>query len=154
MCGKALAVIDPAPRGDEGDARVRWASDSREVRPHPARRALHRARRLGARPEARWRKTPADVVARAIAGRAGGCGVALAPRGILAYITCSPHVDETRAIVAAALARHPELEALDTPAVLAGVATRDLDLPPGTHAQLWPHRHGTDAMFIQLLQRR
>ncbi len=44
--------------------------------------------------------------------------------------------------------------ALDTPAVLAGIATRDLDLPSGTHAQLWPHRHETDAMFIQLLRLR
>jgi len=26
-------------------------------------------------------------------------------------------------------------------------------LPSGTHAQLWPHRHETDAMFIQLLTR-
>jgi 16S rRNA (cytosine967-C5)-methyltransferase len=26
-----------------------------------------------------------------------------------------------------------------------------LDLGTGSHVQLWPHRHGTDAMFIQLL---
>jgi 16S rRNA (cytosine967-C5)-methyltransferase len=75
----------------------------------------------------------------------------LAPGGLLAYVTCSPHPAETREVVAAALARHPELTALDTPAVLAGIATRELDLAPATHAQLWPHRHGTDAMFIQLM---
>ena len=77
----------------------------------------------------------------------------LAPGGILAYVTCSPHLAETRDAVEGVLARHPELTALDTPGILAGIATEDLDLAPGTHAQLWPHRHGTDAMFIQLLSR-
>ena len=76
---------------------------------------------------------------------------ALTPGGILAYVTCSPHLAETRDVVAAALERHPGLRAVDTPAVLAGIATRDLQLPDDLHAQLWPHRHGTDAMFIQLL---
>jgi 16S rRNA (cytosine967-C5)-methyltransferase len=32
------------------------------------------------------------------------------------------------------------------------VTNEPLDLPAGEHVQLWPHRHGTDAMFIQLLQ--
>ena len=31
------------------------------------------------------------------------------------------------------------------------LATRELGLPDATSAQLWPHRHGTDAMFVQLL---
>ena len=79
---------------------------------------------------------------------------ALKPGGILAYVTCSPHLSETRRIVDAALARHPELTALDTPGVLSGIATRRLHLGTGTAAQLWPHEHGTDAMFIQLLGRR
>jgi 16S rRNA (cytosine967-C5)-methyltransferase len=38
------------------------------------------------------------------------------------------------------------------------VARHPLDLPPQTdgsgRAQLWPHRHGTDAMSISLLRRR
>ena len=33
-------------------------------------------------------------------------------------------------------------------------STRELDLASGSHAQLWPHRHGTDAMFIQLMLKR
>ena len=108
---------------------------------------------LRRRPEARWRKQPADLAALAelqarLLDAAAG---ALTPGGILAYITCSPHLAETREQIAAVLARHPGLHALDTPAVLAGIATRDLGLPPGTGAQLWPHRHGSDAMFIQLL---
>jgi 16S rRNA (cytosine967-C5)-methyltransferase len=35
--------------------------------------------------------------------------------------------------------------------VLDAVTAAPLDLPDATHVQLWPHRHGTDAMFIQLL---
>jgi 16S rRNA (cytosine967-C5)-methyltransferase len=38
------------------------------------------------------------------------------------------------------------------------VARRPLDLPPQAdgsgRAQLWPHRHGTDAMSITLLRKR
>jgi 16S rRNA (cytosine967-C5)-methyltransferase len=59
---------------------------------------------------------------------------------------------ETTAVVAAALARHPGLEALDTPAALAAVSPVE-GTRRGTAVQLWPHRHGTDAMFVQLLTR-
>lgn len=110
---------------------------------------------LRRRPEARWRKQPSDV------GQLGplqrdllsSAILALAPGGLLAYVTCSPHVGETRAIVSDALARHPSLTPVDTPAVLETVVGRSLGLPDRPHAQLWPHRHGTDAMFIQLLTR-
>jgi 16S rRNA (cytosine967-C5)-methyltransferase len=37
--------------------------------------------------------------------------------------------------------------------VLAAVTREPLDLPEASHVQLWPHRHGTDAMFIQLLEK-
>ena len=110
---------------------------------------------LRRRPEARWRKQPADVaeLTRLQAGLLDAAVAALRPGGILAYVTCSPHLDETRGVVDAALARHLDLTALDTPAVLNAIATRDLQLPGETSAQLWPHRHGTDAMFIALLSR-
>jgi 16S rRNA (cytosine967-C5)-methyltransferase len=83
---------------------------------------------------------------------------ALAPGGILAYVTCSPHPAETRAVVQSALrvsggGSAGDVHVLDTPAVLAQVTREKLELPPGDHVQLWPHRHGTDAMFIQLLAR-
>lgn len=111
---------------------------------------------LRRRPEARWRKQPADVDGLTVlqAQLLDAAVSVLAPGGILGYVTCSPHLAETRDAVAGALARHPELELIDTPAVLAGIVTRPLDLPAAPHAQLWPHRHGTDAMFIQLLTRR
>ena len=37
--------------------------------------------------------------------------------------------------------------------VLSQFASHVKQVGRGTAVQLWPHRHGTDAMFIQLLQR-
>jgi 16S rRNA (cytosine967-C5)-methyltransferase len=113
---------------------------------------------LRRRPEARWRKQPKDVaelsdLQSALIHAALG---ALKPGGILAYVTCSPHVAETRGIVATARkAWGDAVVPLDTAAVVQGLAVQTLDLAgdPGS-VQLWPHRHGTDAMFITLLQRR
>jgi 16S rRNA (cytosine967-C5)-methyltransferase len=111
---------------------------------------------LRRRPEARWRKQPGDIaeLTRLQAELLDAAVSVLAPGGILAYVTCSPHLAETRDVVEGVMTRHPGLSALDTPAVLAGIATRPLALGATMHAQLWPHRHGTDAMFIQLLTRR
>jgi 16S rRNA (cytosine967-C5)-methyltransferase len=148
----ALAVFAAPPEVVEGDGR-RFATDGmlfdRILLDAPCT-GLGALRR---RPEARWRKQPSDLAQlTALQHELLEAAIhALAPGGLLAYVTCSPHLDETRVVVADAVARHPELTVLDTPAVLAGIATRDLELASGTHAQLWPHRHGTDAMFIQLL---
>lgn len=152
---KALAVFDPAPEV--------WELDGTTIGElYPARfdRILLDApcTGLGAlrrRPEARWRKQPSDVA---------GLGTlqttllasalsALAPGGVLAYVTCSPHAAETKSIVASVLRKMPGVERLDTPAVVQSIVGEPLDLPEGSHVQLWPHRHGTDAMFIQLLTR-
>ncbi len=114
---------------------------------------------LRRRPEARWRKTESDVAPLAALQTEllRSALAALAPGGVLAYVTCSPHLAETTAVVDAALAEHPtEVCPLDARAALAGIARTPLDLGELPHgaAQLWPHRHGTDAMFIQLLTRR
>jgi 16S rRNA (cytosine967-C5)-methyltransferase len=42
---------------------------------------------------------------------------------------------------------------LDAPAVLAEVPGLRCPGPDGRYAQFWPHRHGTDAIFLALLQR-
>jgi 16S rRNA (cytosine967-C5)-methyltransferase len=111
---------------------------------------------LRRRPEARWRKQPGDVASLGtLQVKLLESGLeALAPGGILAYVTCSPHAGETKAIVASVLRGRDDVELLDTQAVLQSVATDPIDLAPGKHAQLWPHRTGTDAMFIQLIGRR
>jgi 16S rRNA (cytosine967-C5)-methyltransferase len=111
---------------------------------------------LRRRPEARWRKQPSDLPElTALQGELLDAAVArLAPGGVLGYVTCSPHLAETRVAVDRLLQRHPELRELDAKAVLRGVAREDLDLAgDALSAQLWPHRHGTDAMFIALIER-
>ena len=42
---------------------------------------------------------------------------------------------------------------LDAPAVLAEVPGLRCPEPDGRYAQFWPHRHGTDAIFLALLRR-
>ncbi len=155
----AVQAVDPALEVRTGDGRLIG-----EAEPEGYDRILLDApcTGLGAlrrRPEARWRKTDADVAPLATlqAELLRSAFAALKPGGVLAYVTCSPHIDETTAVVDALLAAHPdEVAPLDARAALADIARTPLDLGELAHraAQLWPHRHGTDAMFIQLLTRR
>lgn len=112
---------------------------------------------LRRRPEARWAKSAEQIGGLvALQGELLDSGLgALAPGGILAYVTCSPVVEETVSIVAVALDRNPGIEAMDTPAILDAIALRPVPgASRGSAVQLWTHRHGTDAMFVQLLRRR
>ncbi len=116
---------------------------------------------LRRRPEARWRKTAADVPQlAALQGELLHAAIdALRPGGVVAYVTCSPHLAETAAIVAEARRTYGDrIEELDARAVVASVSSSPIDLAAAAdgsgRAQLWPHRHGTDAMSISLLRRR
>lgn len=104
---------------------------------------------LRRRPEARWRRRPADIPALTRLQRELlEAAIALTrPGGVVLYATCSPHLAETVGIVADALRRHP-VSALDTRPLFEPVD----DLGDGPYVQLWPHRHGTDAMFAAALQ--
>lgn len=109
---------------------------------------------LRRRPEARWRKSPKDVgdLTGLQAELMRSALLALKPGGILAYVTCSPHLAETRGIVEGALRKYPKVSELDARQAITGVSLSSLDLAGETKSvQLWPHRHGTDAMFIALL---
>jgi len=109
---------------------------------------------LRRRPEARWRKRPESLVELTVLqAELLDAGLrALAPGGVLAYVTCSPVVAETTAIIAHALGSHPDIVAIDTAGVLDAAAKTPVPHSArGTAVQLWTHRHGTDAMFIQLL---
>lgn len=110
---------------------------------------------LRRRPEARWRRTPEDVTRLApLQAELLDSGLrTLKPGGVLAYVTCSPHLAETRQITDAAVdSAAGRVIRLDTPAVLETVTGGALrDAAAGSAVQLWPHRHGTDAMYICLL---
>lgn len=109
---------------------------------------------LRRRPEARWRKSPKDVgdLTGLQAELLSSALQALKPGGMLAYVTCSPHLAETRGIVEGALRKNTSVSELDAREVLAEISMGELDLAGETKSvQLWPHRHGTDAMFIALL---
>ncbi|MES2169825.1 MAG: transcription antitermination factor NusB [Actinomycetota bacterium] len=154
---KALAVFPDPPRVIVGDGRTlgtRLDGQFDRVLLDAPCTGLGALRR---RPEARWRKVPADVPElSALQGELLKSGLAaLAPGGILAYVTCSPHLAETEGVVGSALKVHPEVIRVDTAAVLAGVTKRPLPLGERSDlsVQLWPHSTGTDAMFICLLQR-
>jgi 16S rRNA (cytosine967-C5)-methyltransferase len=107
---------------------------------------------LRRRPEARWRRSPLDLAGlgplqRSLLGSALG---AARPGGVVAYVTCSPHPAETRAVVDHVLAdRGGDAVLVDARPLLPGVP----DLGPGPDVQLWPHRHNTDAMYLALLRK-
>nr|WP_274638276.1 transcription antitermination factor NusB [Microbacterium bovistercoris] len=115
---------------------------------------------LRRRPEARWRKSPADLpalTALQIELVSAALG-ALRPGGVLAYVTCSPHLAETTGVLAEVRRAHDgAFEELDAREAVRSVARGPIDLAAPAdgsgRAQLWPHRHGTDAMFISLLRR-
>ena len=108
---------------------------------------------LRRRPEARWRKTPADVAELAVLQREllNTAIDSVRPGGVVAYVTCSPHLAETSDVVTTVARSRPDVTILDAPAVLAEVPA--LRGPDPRFAQFWPHRHGTDAIFIALLRR-
>ncbi len=106
---------------------------------------------LRRRPEARWRRREDDLPA-LVALQGDLLRAALescAPGGVVAYVTCSPVVEETVGVVQHVLGGRADTVQLDARPMLPGVP----DLGPGPHVQLWPHVHGTDAMFLALLRR-
>ncbi|GAA2723626.1 RsmB/NOP family class I SAM-dependent RNA methyltransferase [Cellulomonas aerilata] len=111
---------------------------------------------LRRRPEARWRRTPADLAHLGELQRSllASALDAVRPGGVVAYATCSPHLVETQLVVKDVLRRRDDVEVLDTRVAMRDVAGPDLPLTERTDVQLWPHVHGTDAMFLALLRRR
>jgi len=77
----------------------------------------------------------------------------LRPGGYCVYITCSPVVAETTEQIAWICQEVPGLTAVPTGPILDSIARVPVpDASVGSAVQLWPDRHGTDAMFIQVLQ--
>lgn len=106
---------------------------------------------LRRRPEARWRKSPADLAELTVLQTEllRAAVSLIRPGGVVGYVTCSPHPAETSERVSALLADRPDVRLLDAGPAALPARTR----PDGT-LQLWPHRDGTDAMFFAALSRR
>jgi 16S rRNA (cytosine967-C5)-methyltransferase len=115
---------------------------------------------LRRRPESRWRRTPSDLGALTGLQRELLTSAldAVRPGGVVAYVTCSPHLAETQLVVSDVLKKRDDVERLDTPGVVrsvvrAGGAADEIPLSDREDVQLWPHVHGTDAMHLTLLRR-
>ncbi len=108
---------------------------------------------LRRRPEARWRKQPEDLTALVVGQRRllENALRLVRPGGVVGYVTCSPLVAETSGVVDAVLAGRGDVERVDARALLPGLPP---DVGPGPDVQLWPHLHGTDAMYLSLLRVR
>ena len=74
------------------------------------------------------------------------------PGGVVLYATCSPVVEETAGVVRAVLAARDDVR-LEDAGPLVPEATDAGSAHLEGAVQLWPHRHGTDAMFLALLRR-
>ncbi|MFC0861012.1 RsmB/NOP family class I SAM-dependent RNA methyltransferase [Sphaerimonospora cavernae] len=103
---------------------------------------------LRRRPEARWRRDPRDIpeLTRLQRRLLDSALRAVRPGGVVAYVTCSPHLAETSAVVGEVPRERAEV--LDAREFLPEAP----GLGDGPYVRFWPHRHGTDAMFLALLQ--
>lgn len=110
---------------------------------------------LRRRPESRWRKSEEDldVLTMLQIELLTAAVRATKPGGYIAYVTCSPDPRETVEVVQTVLDEQPSVTVVKTVDVLATITPNAHAVGRGTAVQLWPHRHGTDAMFIQLLHR-
>lgn len=108
---------------------------------------------LRRRPESRWRRQPSDLPALTKLQRELLVAAlrAVRPGGLVAYVTCSSHMVETQVTVTEGSRRSGvEVDFVDArPLLPPGMP----GLGPGPTVQLWPHRHGTDAMFLAVLRR-
>ncbi|WP_433048304.1 RsmB/NOP family class I SAM-dependent RNA methyltransferase [Dactylosporangium sp. CS-033363] len=109
---------------------------------------------LRRRPEARWRRQPSDLppLTRLQRELLQSAFRAVRPGGVVAYVTCSPHQAETEVSVTEAARRSSiDMDLMDArPYLPPGLP----EVGTGPTVQLWPHRHGTDAMFVALLKRK
>lgn len=120
---------------------------------------------LRRRPESRWRRTPQDLatLTQLQSQLLDAAVTMLKPGGLLAYVTCSPHIAETTLQISDLQKRHANITLLDSATAMQRVAKHtdgqsvlERDSITGSAessntVQLWPDLHQTDAMFFALL---
>ncbi len=100
---------------------------------------------LRRRPEVRWRRNLQDLknLTQLQSELLESATRLLSPGGIIAYVTCSSHQAETKFQIRSFLKQHSNFTRIPVQDERSDI---DGDL------QLWPHRDGTDAMFLSLLR--
>ena len=100
---------------------------------------------LRRRPEVRWRRSLQDLknLTQLQSELLESATRLLSPGGIIAYVTCSSHQAETKFQIRSFLKQHSNFTRIKVQDERSDI---DGDL------QLWPHRDGTDAMFLSLLR--
>ncbi len=106
---------------------------------------------LRRRPDLRHRRSPGDLPALVKLQREllNAAIDAVREGGVVAYVTCSPHIAETDLIVSAVLKKRNDVVVEDARGLFPGVP----ELGDGPYVRLWPHIHQTDGMFFALLRR-
>ncbi|MCB0922728.1 MAG: rRNA cytosine-C5-methyltransferase, partial [Actinobacteria bacterium] len=106
---------------------------------------------LRRRPEARWRRQPSDIpTLTALQRRLLEHALDICrPGGVVAYVTCSPHLAETEFVVADVLRGRSDVVQESAADLLAEVP----DCADGSALRLWPQRHDTDGMYMALLRK-
>lgn len=101
---------------------------------------------LRRRPEVRWRRNLQDLknLAQLQSELLDSATRLLSSGGVIAYVTCSSHQAETKFQVRSFLKRHSSFTRIPVEDERSDI---DGDL------QLWPHRDGSDAMFLSLLRK-
>ena len=107
---------------------------------------------LRRRPEARWRRTLKDLKELVVIQREllASAQQLLNPGGMIAYVTCSPHLSETKAQIMNFLVDFPDMKLVNIGNFTGSNSTGVL--PDGT-VQLWSHRDNSDSMFMAVLQK-
>src|SRR5699024_10856563 len=120
---------------------------------------------LRRRPESRWRRTPQELATcTQLQGQLLDSALTmLKPGGLLAYVTCSPHIAETTLQISDVLKRNPHVKLQDSATAMQQVAlhqdgesvlTRNSITAGDTASntvQLSPDLHATDATVFALL---
>ena len=104
---------------------------------------------LRRRPDAKWRKTPAQLEQLLALQREllDSAAMGVKKGGALVYSTCSVEIEENQQQIEAFLKRFPDFQIERAPDFLAGAAT------PEGFLNTLAHRHGCDGMFAAKLRR-
>jgi 16S rRNA (cytosine967-C5)-methyltransferase len=107
---------------------------------------------LRRRPEARWRKNLKDLKELVILQRnlLASSYALLNAGGIMAYVTCSPHLAETKGQLLDFLSEHKDMRILPINEI---AGSHEEGVQSDGSVQLWTHLHQSDAMFMVLLKK-